>query len=105
SEAELPGDYDPPYRLAMAAREAGRLDEALAAVDRALALGYGARKLRMYALKASVQERQGDRAGQRATLEAGVAYARGLPPGQLRRGERATLEKLQKALDGLDGAG
>jgi hypothetical protein len=105
SEAELPGDYDPPYRLAMAAREAGRLGEALAAADRALALGYGPRKLRMYALKASVQAQQGDRAAQRATLESGLAYARALPAAQLRSGDRALLEKLQTELDGLDGAG
>ena len=95
SERELPGDYDPPYWVAVASRDAGRLDEALAADDRALALAYGARKLRIYALRAAVLEAKGDRAALRATLDEAVRFARELPPQQLRRREQRTLEKLR----------
>jgi hypothetical protein len=95
AERELPGDYDPPYWVAVAARNAGHLDDALAAGDRALALAYGARKLRIYALRASVLEAKGDRAALRATLDDAVRFARELPPQQLRKREQRTLEKLQ----------
>jgi tetratricopeptide (TPR) repeat protein len=95
SERELPGDYDPPYWVAVASRDAGRLDDALTAADRALALAYGARKLRIYSLRASILEAKGDRAALRATLDEAVRFARELPPQQLRRKEQRILEKLQ----------
>ncbi|MFL5298847.1 MAG: hypothetical protein ACJ79R_00725, partial [Anaeromyxobacteraceae bacterium] len=83
------------YWVAVASRNAGRLEDALAAGDRALALAYGARKLRIYALRASVLESKGDRAALRATLDDAVRFARELPPQQLRKREQRTLEKLE----------
>jgi tetratricopeptide (TPR) repeat protein len=51
SENAMPNDFNPPYRLAVLYKNAGKIDEGLAAADRALAKGYGARRLRMYSVK------------------------------------------------------
>jgi hypothetical protein len=51
SENAMPNDFNPPYRLAVLYKKAGKVDEGLAAVDRALAKGYGARRLRLYSAK------------------------------------------------------
>lgn len=98
SEKELPTDYNPPARLAVALRELGKLDEALAAADRALAkCKEGPRKLRLYETKASVLEKKGDAAARKKTLEAALAYAKALPKGQRSEARVAQLEEAVKA--------
>ncbi len=98
SEKDLPKDYNPPARLAVALRELGRLDEALAAAGRALAkCKEGPRKLRLYETRASVLEKQGDQAGRRKTLEEALAYARALPKAQRSEARIAQLEEAVKA--------
>jgi tetratricopeptide (TPR) repeat protein len=82
SQRELPDDYNPPARLALLYREMGRLAEARAAVERALHLAYGPRKLKVYDLAASILDKQGDRAALAATLSEAVAYAGRLPRAQ-----------------------
>ena len=82
SEHDLPEDYNPPARLAIAYRELGKLDEALAASDRALSKVYGPRKVRVMEMKASILAKKGDLAGQKKLLLDAVAYAKGLPAGQ-----------------------
>jgi tetratricopeptide (TPR) repeat protein len=104
SEQELPGDYDPPYWVAVAAREAGRDDEALAALERALKLGYGARKLRMFAAKAALLEKRGDSAAVRSTVDAALQHANQLPPQQLRRREKAIVKELEAKRAALKGS-
>src|SRR5262249_43914806 len=79
SERDLPADYNPPARLGLIYRAAGRWDDALAAVDRALGKVYGPRAMRLYDLKAEVQLKKGDRAGAKKTLEVALAAARALP--------------------------
>ena len=55
SEKELSKDYNPSARLAVVLRELGRLDEALAAADRAVAkCAGGPRKLRLLDTKVSI---------------------------------------------------
>ena len=88
SERDLPGDYNPPARRAYVLRELGRLPEARAAAERALAKAYGPRKLKVYQLAASILEKQRDRAALAATLDEALAYAGGLPPSQ--RDEKIT---------------
>jgi len=83
SEQDLPDDYNPPARLAVALGELGRYDEALAAADRALKLVYGPRKLRVYWSRADILEEKGDKQAARATLDDALRYARTLPQAQI----------------------
>jgi cytochrome c-type biogenesis protein CcmH/NrfG len=78
---DQPGDYNPPARIARAYLAMKRFDDALIAIDHALALVYGPRALRLYATKADILEAKGDRARAAATLKDGIARAgSGLPP-------------------------
>jgi hypothetical protein len=56
--------------------------KALGAVDRALALGYGPRKLGIYRTKASILEAAGRRSDAIVTLREAVTYGESLPPEQ-----------------------
>jgi len=99
SEEAAPKDYNPPYRLAMLYLEMKKPHEALAASDRAFALAYGPRKIRVLAQRASILEARGDAAGAQDALRAAIAYAATLPQAQQnpRLVERleARLKKLQ----------
>jgi len=98
SEAALPKDYNPPARLARVLLKLGRNVEALAAVDRALAMAYGPRKLGFYKLKAEILTAMGNPAGALATLREEVAGYAALPAGQKRpTGEAAARKRLQEA--------
>jgi predicted Zn-dependent protease len=97
SEKELPGDYNPPARLALAYGEVGRYDDALAAADRALQLVYGPRKIRVYSTKAGILEKKGDKDGAKAALTEALRYAEGLPKAQVSaRGIEALKARLAK---------
>jgi len=95
SERDLPGDYNPPARLAVLYREMGQYDEALAASQRALDRAYGARKLRIYDTRASIFTKAGDAAAAKRTLEEALRFADTLPAGQ-RPGR--LIEQLRKKL-------
>lgn len=92
SERELPGDYNPPARQASVYLALGKLPEALAASDRALALVYGPRTLRVLDVRASILERLGRHAEARAALERAIQVGRALPKAQ-------QSERQLKALD------
>ena len=81
-------------------REAGRLDDALAAIERAFPKAYGPRKLRLYEIKASILARKGDVAAQRATLTEAVGYGRALPAAQRAEKAVARVEGELKKLEG-----
>jgi tetratricopeptide (TPR) repeat protein len=98
SERDLPADYNPPARLAVAYRAMKRWSEALAASDRAFARAYGPRQLGMYQVRTDIYLGLADTTAARRTLEDAVAFADSLPPGQ--RAD-ATLAALRKRLDGL----
>lgn len=98
SERDLPGDYNPPARLATAYMWMKRWDEALAASDRALAKAYGPRRLGICSTRADIFSGKGDREAARRTLEEAIAYADALPPGQ--RSENS-IAGLRKKLEGL----
>ena len=95
SEADLPGDYNPPARLALAYLRMKKLDEALAASDRALPKVQGPRRLSVLQTRADIFAARGDAAGARETLQQALAYAEALPPGQRREG---TIKALRKKL-------
>ena len=95
SEKDFPQDYNPPARLAAAYRALGKNDEALAAIDRALAKSYGPRKIGQYRTRADILLAKGDKEAARQTLQTAIAYAKALPAGQ--RSDR-TVAMLEKKL-------
>ena len=98
SERDFPDDYNPPARLGLAYRTAGRYDEALAAYDRALAKAYGPRKIGIYRGKAETCVSKGDKDAARRTLEEAIAYAESLPDGQRSENAIASLKKRLEAI-------
>jgi tetratricopeptide (TPR) repeat protein len=98
SEHDLPADYNPPARLALIYRTVKRYDDALAAVDRAIAKAYGPRALRYYDLKAELLVDKGDRAAARKTVEQAIAVAKKLPTEQHKAQWIAQLQQKLEAL-------
>ena len=95
SEADFPADYNPPARLARADLELGLVDDALAAIDRALAKAYGPRKLRIYALKADILDAKGDKSAAKVTLQEAVKLGESM---SLTGGYGKLLDELKKRL-------
>ena len=81
-ERELPDHYEPPARLAGVLLRTGRLPEARAAIERAIARSYGPRRLRYLQTRAEILAKQGDAAGALATLRDEVKGWEALPRGQ-----------------------
>ncbi|HET7452558.1 MAG TPA: tetratricopeptide repeat protein [Thermoanaerobaculia bacterium] len=98
SEKDLPDDYNPPARLAVAWKELHDWDKALAASDRALAKAYGPRRLGILRTRAEIYQGKGDLASAKATLEKAIAEAEALPDGQRNPGMVAGLRKRLEAL-------
>jgi tetratricopeptide (TPR) repeat protein len=98
SERDLPEDYNPPARLAVAYRAMKKYDEALAASDRALARAYGPRKIGILQTRADIYAAKGDPAAARKTMEETLLYAEELPPGQRSDKTIATLRKKLEAM-------
>ncbi|RKH37302.1 thioredoxin family protein [Corallococcus sicarius] len=98
SERDLPQDYNPPARLAMLYSLTGRLDDALAANDRALARVQGARRLSVLGVRADIYVARKDDAGVRKTLEEAIAFAKTLPASQVSASRVDALEKRLAAL-------
>jgi tetratricopeptide (TPR) repeat protein len=98
SERDLPNDYNPPARLTTLYRLSGRLDDALAASDRALAKVQGSRRLGVLSGRADLYVARKDPASAAKTLEEALAYAKTLPAAQV---SSRQVEGLQKKLEGL----
>jgi len=79
SERDFPDDYNPPARLATAYLKLKQLDDALAAVQRALGRAYGPRKLRLWSLEADVYEAKRDRGSARKALREALDFAKTVP--------------------------
>ncbi|MBU8898016.1 thioredoxin family protein [Corallococcus sp. M34] len=95
SERDLPQDYNPPARLATLYRVSGRLDDALAASDRALTKVQGARRLGVLTGRADIYLARKDPASAVKTVEDALAYAKTLPAAQV---SPRQVEGLQKKL-------
>ncbi|MCA9553530.1 MAG: thioredoxin family protein [Myxococcales bacterium] len=97
SEKAQPKDFNHPWRQAQVYRDKGDLEAGLAAIDRALANGYGGRKLRLYSTKIGLLVA----AGRAKEAQAVVAEARrmieGLSEAQVRPGWRAEFEAAAKS--------
>jgi len=98
SEQANPDDFNPPARLAVAYRELGRHDEAVAAADRALARAHGPRRLRILSVKADALAKKGDLPAARKVLDDALAFAAGLPEAQK---SEWVIDSLRKQRDGL----
>jgi tetratricopeptide (TPR) repeat protein len=93
SERDFPKDYNPPARMGKVYLELKRYDEALKAADRAMALVYGPRKMRVFLLKADVLAAKGELAASMATLREATAYASGLPAAEKPTHDLAEIER------------
>lgn len=91
SAADLPEEYDPPYRLAWVLFKSGKLDEAVTWNERAAKLAYGPRKVRVLSLSADLAAARKDAAAERAARAEIVATYKALPA------EQANPEALAKA--------
>lgn len=97
SAVARPDDYNPPARLALLFSALGRLDEALAASDRALGLVYGPRRIRVLVDRATLLEKRGDAARAKATLQQAKEEGLALPASQRPlRSLRTIEERLAK---------
>ncbi|HEX6764772.1 MAG TPA: hypothetical protein VF103_04825, partial [Polyangiaceae bacterium] len=97
-EQELPDDYNPPHRLASAYQALGDHANALAAIDRAIAKAWGARKAKMFDKRADILVKLGRTADARAAVEAELAHLRSLPEGQKKPALEAAAEKRLETL-------
>lgn len=93
SEKDLPNDYNPPARLANLYRMLGRLDDALAANDRALTKVQGSRRLRVLSDRSAIQVARGEKDAAVKTLEEAIAYAKTLSEAQVSKRQLESLEK------------
>lgn len=98
SERDLPDDYNPPARLALALKASKRYDEALAASDRALTKAYGPRRLGVLRTRADIYTAKGDLPATKKTLAQAVAEAEAMPKGQVPDGTIAGLKKKIAAM-------
>jgi tetratricopeptide (TPR) repeat protein len=100
SEKDFPKDYNPPARLAVAYLDLKKLDDALAASDRALARAYGPRKLGIFNTRVGIFVARGDSTSARGVLETAIKEGEALPEGQRPNGQIANLKKRLTAFGG-----
>ena len=82
SERDLPKDYNPPARLAYVYLKMGRLDDALAQVQRAEKLVYGPRTLRILITDAQIQAARGRKELVKDALDRAERFVAALPKPQ-----------------------
>ena len=97
SEKDLPDDYNPPSRLAVAYLAMKKPDEALAASNRALPKVSGPRRVRVLQTRSDIFAAKGDAAASREALEQALACAEALPAGQRSEGQIKALKKKLEA--------
>lgn len=91
----LPQNYNPPHQLARVFRALERWDEGLLAIDRALSLAYGPRKLGLIGVKIDLLLGAGRPDAALAVLREQLAGYRALPEGQKRPdAEKSVAERL-----------
>lgn len=93
SERDLPQDYNPPARLAVAYKNLGKFDDALSASDRALSKAYGPRKIGILRTRAEIFQAMGKNDLAASTLEEAIGYSENLPPEQRSESQTASLRK------------
>jgi tetratricopeptide (TPR) repeat protein len=94
SERDLPKDYNPPARLAVAYRAMKQYDLALAASDRALPKAYGPRKVSILRTRSDIFLDKGDKEEAKKVAQEALQLAESLPAGQ--RSDRTIAAIKQK---------
>ena len=97
SEKDLPDDYNPPSRLAVAYMAMKKPDEALAASNRALPKVSGPRRVQVLQRRSDIFAAKGDAGASREALEQALACAEALPAGQRSEGQIKALTKKLEA--------
>ncbi|MCK6548350.1 thioredoxin family protein [Myxococcota bacterium] len=102
SEANQPKDFNHPWRLAVLYLKRGeRTADGLAAIDRALANGYGARKLRLFSTKVDLLVQKKAYADARRTIAEAKQEIEKLPKNQVRP---SWVKELDSKLANIDKA-
>jgi tetratricopeptide (TPR) repeat protein len=97
-ERQLPQNYNPPHYRAKAFKALGRWPEGLEAIERALSLAYGPRKIGLLTLKADLLFGGGRATDGVRTLQEQLAAYRALPAGQRQASAEARVElRLREA--------
>jgi len=99
SVRDLPKEYDPPARLGWIYLQAGKLDDAARWTDKALAMVYGPRKIRLLTQRAEIAAKAGDKPTERRFRERVVKTYETLPAAQV---SAEALAKAKQALAALD---
>lgn len=103
SQRAMPRDYNPPARLARLYLDMGRLDEGRAAIERALSLAQGPRRVSMYELRANLLHALGRTQDAIDSLEAAIRLVTPKPgaPETLVRSAQGRIAQLRKSQDAL----
>ncbi len=97
SERDLPNDYNPPMRLAGIYQQLGRLDDALAANQRATSkIPPGPRRVSLLMSRAGLLEKKSDKAAAKSTLEQALKEAEALPQPE---GGSPQAKRIRKELE------
>jgi thiol-disulfide isomerase/thioredoxin len=99
SHADLPKEYDPLARLGWIYLKAGKLDEAAKVTDKALALAYGPRKVRVLTQRAEIAAKMNDKPTERSMREQIVKLYESMPAGHANAG---ALAKAKQTLADFD---
>ena len=92
-ERALPDNYNPPHYLAKADKALGRYDDGLTALERALRLAYGPRRISLLTLKADLLLGAGRKDEARQVVADQLAQYRALPEGQRSPARERQVEK------------
>lgn len=100
SETDFPRDFNHSYRLALLYLKQARTVEGLAAADRALAKGYGPRRMRLYSTKIDLLIQAKKYAWARKTIEQALAEIAAMDKALVREGWKkgfdAQMAKIEK---------
>lgn len=95
SAKDFPQDYNPHARLGVVHLARKDYDAAAREADKAIALVYGPRAMRVYQLRADIAKARGDKAGEIHALEEALAKSE---HATLTQGQRGVRDKLVKRL-------
>jgi thioredoxin-like negative regulator of GroEL len=99
-ERELPNNYNPPHYRAKSLKALGRWQEGLDALERALSLAYGPRRIGLLTLKVDLLLAANRTSDASAVLNEQLAAYRALPPGQRQPAAEARVEQRLRDVSG-----
>lgn len=105
SEKAQPDDFNHPWRLALVYLDRGDTKRGLAAIDRALERGYGARRLRLHATKIDLLLAAKDAKGARAQVAQARAEIAKMNPAQVRSSWVKMLDQRAEKIAALPDRG